>query len=188
MLAAVFEGNGKLTLMDKPKPKIKNDIDVLIKVIDVGICGTDLHILDIPPVHPATEGIILGHEFTGTVAETGSAVTEFKPGDDVLIDPHPGCGQCSQCQQGKPDLCIILIKDGHSQTIGIFSDGRMARFVVVPKYSLYKLNEKVPSHFAALAEPLGCVYSTTQKLKVQPGDAAVIYRSRTNWAPIYLFF
>ena len=123
MLAAVFESEGKLTLMDQPKPGIEKDIDILIKVTGVGICGTYLHILDVPPAHPATVGIILGHEFTGTVVETGSAVNEFKPGDNVLIDPHPGCGQCTQCQQGKPDMCTTFFKDNYFQTIGIFSDG-----------------------------------------------------------------
>jgi (R,R)-butanediol dehydrogenase/meso-butanediol dehydrogenase/diacetyl reductase len=54
MLAAVFEGNGQLVLKDCPKPVLKNDIEVLIKVTGVGICGTDLHILQVPPAHPAT--------------------------------------------------------------------------------------------------------------------------------------
>jgi threonine dehydrogenase-like Zn-dependent dehydrogenase len=184
MLAAVFEGNGKLTLMDRPKPTIKKDIDVLIKVTGVGICGTDLHILQVPPVHPATVGAILGHEFTGIVAEVGNAVTDFKPGDQVLIDPHPGCGQCPQCQQGKPDQCIPLYKDRHSQTIGIFSNGGMTSYAIVPKYSLCKLEKNVPSHFAALAEPMACVYAATKKLKVQPGDTVVILGA----GPIGLLF
>jgi len=184
MLAAVFEGNGKLTLTEKPKPTIKRDIDVLIKVTGVGICGTDLHILMVPPLHPATIGAILGHEFTGIVEEVGSAVNDFKPGDHVLIDPHPGCGQCPQCRRGNPDRCIPLYVNGHSQTIGIFSDGGMTSYAIVPEYSLFKINKNVPSHFAALAEPLACVYSATQKLKVQPGDMVVILGA----GPIGLLF
>ena len=184
MLAAVFEGNGKLTLLDRPKPTIKKDTDVLLKVTGVGICGTDLHILQVPPAHPATVGAILGHEFTGTVVETGSAVTEFKSGDNVLVDPHPGCGQCPQCQQGRPDQCIPLYINGKQQTIGIFSDGAMASYVVVPNYSLYKLKNNVPAQFAALAEPLSCIYAATQKLKVQPGDTVVILGA----GPIGLLF
>lgn len=184
MLAAVFEGNGKLTLMDRPKPTLKKETDVLLKVTGVGICGTDLHILQVPPAHPATVGSILGHEFTGTVVETGSAVTEFKAGDHVLVDPHPGCGQCPQCQQGHPDQCIPLYKNGHCQTIGIFSDGAMTSYVIVPKYALFKIGPEIPAHYCALAEPMGCVYSATQKLKVQPGDTVVVLGA----GPIGLLF
>ena len=184
MLAAVFEGNGKLVLQERPKPVIRKPDDVLLKVTGVGICGTDLHILQVPAAHPATVGSILGHEFTGTVVEVGSAVTGYQPGDAVLVDPHPGCGQCPQCQQGRPDQCIPLYKNGHCQTIGIFSDGAMTSYAIVPKYSLFKINSKVPSHLRALAEPMGCVYSATQKLKVQPGDTVTILGA----GPIGLLF
>ena len=184
MLAAVFEGNGKLVLQERPKPVIRKPDDVLLKVTGVGICGTDLHILQVPAAHPATVGSILGHEFTGTVVEVGSAVTGYQPGDAVLVDPHPGCGQCPQCQQGRPDQCIPLYKNGHCQTIGIFSDGAMTSFAIVPKYSLFKINSNVPSHLRALAEPMGCVYSATQKLKVQPGDTVTILGA----GPIGLLF
>ena len=71
MLAAVFEGNAKLSLRERPKPTLQNDIDVLIKVSAVGICGTDLHILQVPAAHPVAIGAILGHEFTGEIVEVG---------------------------------------------------------------------------------------------------------------------
>ncbi|MEE8590669.1 MAG: alcohol dehydrogenase catalytic domain-containing protein [Spirochaetia bacterium] len=54
------------------------------------MCRTDLHILQVPPAHPAKQGIILGHEFTGQIVEVGSGIPDFKPGESVLIDPHPG--------------------------------------------------------------------------------------------------
>lgn len=187
MLAAVFEGAGQLVLRDRPRPNPKNATDVLIKVTGVGICGTDLHILQVPPAHPAKEGCILGHEFTGEVAEVGDAVSDVKPGDTVLVDPHPPCGLCRQCKRGRPDHCERLYTaaaPGHPSTIGIFSDGAMASYVVVPEHALYKISPKVPSHLAALAEPLACVVSATNKLKVQPGDTTVVLGA----GPIGLLF
>ncbi len=62
MLAAVFEGDGKLVLKERAKPRIAKATDVLLKVQGVGICGTDLHILQVPPAHPATVGVTLGHD------------------------------------------------------------------------------------------------------------------------------
>lgn len=178
MLSAVFEGEGKLTLADRPVPKVTKPTDVLIRVTGVGICGTDLHILQVPPAHPARLGIVQGHEFTGEVAEVGSAVSEFKSGDQVIVDPHPGCGQCSRCRAGYPDQCLTLLaasgEPGHPGTIGIFSDGGFARYALVPFYGLYKVRRPIPSHLAALAEPLACVLHSVGRLGVRAGDSIVI--------------
>jgi len=188
MLAAVFKGNGKLVLEDRPKPKIKSNTDALIKVTGVGICGTDLHILQVPPAHPATKNIILGHEFTGIIEDAGSAITEFKKGDHVIIDPHPGCGVCENCKSGHPDRCINLYKKsgipGQAGTIGIFSDGAMTSYAIVPQQSLYRISDKVPPHIAALAEPLACVVNAAQKLNAKPGDTVLVLGA----GPIGLLF
>jgi threonine dehydrogenase-like Zn-dependent dehydrogenase len=188
MLGAVFEGNGKLVLKDRPKPELKKDTDALIKVEGVGICGTDLHILQVPPAHPARQNSILGHEFTGKIVEVGSRVPDFAPGDTVLIDPHPGCGLCEECRNGNTDVCIPLIEasgePGHPATIGIFSDGAMTSYAIVPRESLFKVDPKVPSHIRALAEPLACVLNAANKLKVQPGDNVLILGA----GPIGLLF
>lgn len=188
MLGAVFEGNGQLVLKDRPKPVLQKDTDALIKVTGVGICGTDLHILQVPPAHPAKQGIILGHEFTGEIVEVGSQIPDFAPGDVVLIDPHPGCGVCRECKQGNPDICIPLIErsgePGHPATIGIFSDGAMARYAIVPREALFKASPRVPSHIRALAEPLACVLNAVNRFKVQPGDTALVLGA----GPIGLLF
>lgn len=188
MLAAVFKGNGTLVLEDREKPRIVKPTDVLLKVQGVGICGTDLHILQVPPAHPATVGAILGHEFTGEVVEAGPVVTEVKRGDRVLVDPHPGCGVCEECRSGHPDRCAPLYSSasapGHCATIGIFSDGAMTSYVVVPAHALYPIAASVPPHIAALAEPLACVVSAADKLKVQPGENAVVL----GGGPIGLLF
>jgi len=188
MLGAVFEGNGKLVLKDRFKPELKKDTEALIKVTGVGICGTDLHILQVPPAHPAKQNIILGHEFTGEVVEVGSQIPDFAPGDAVLIDPHPGCGLCEACRSGNTDICIPLLaasgEPGHPATIGIFSDGAMTSYVTVPREALYKVSPKVPSHIRALAEPLACILNATNKLKVQPGDSVVVLGA----GPIGLLF
>ena len=187
MLAAVFKGEGKLVLEDRPKPVLKNDNDALIKVTGVGICGTDLHILQVPPAHPATKGVILGHEFTGRIVEVGRGIPDFKPGESVLIDPHPGCGQCAACKRGEPDRCAALYTTAepeHPSTIGIFSDGAMTGYVIVPREALYKIDPGVPSHIAALAEPLSCVINAFDKLQMQPGESVVVLGA----GPIGLLF
>jgi threonine dehydrogenase-like Zn-dependent dehydrogenase len=187
MLAAVFEGNGKLVIKERPKPGIKNESDVLIKVTASGICGTDLHILQVPPAHPATEGCILGHEFTGEIVEVGNKALDLQVGDMVVVNPHPPCGLCRYCKMGRPDRCKNMYTPkypGNLNTMGIFSDGGMANYVVVPEHSLYKINSEILPRLASLAEPLACVVNATDKVKVQPGDTAVILGA----GPIGLLF
>lgn len=189
MQAAIFEGPGHLVLKDNhPKPSLKRPDQALIRVTGVGICGTDLHILQVPPAHPAKKGIVEGHEFTGVIEELGADVHGFEVGEQVLIDPHPGCGVCAECRRGRPDRCIPLYETsgepGHPDTIGLFSDGAMAEYTVVPRQSMYKVDQSVPSHIAALAEPFACVINASDKLKVQPGEYVVILGA----GPIGLLF
>ena len=63
MLAAVFEGNGILNVKEVPKPQITHPDEVLIRVGAASICGSDLHVLHVPPGQHAEPGVILGHEF-----------------------------------------------------------------------------------------------------------------------------
>ena len=176
--AAVFEDVGRLTVRDVPEPILRRSTDALIRVDCVGICGTDLHILQVPPTHPAGKGVILGHEFTGTIAELGSDASGFEVGQRVLIDPHPGCGVCDECRRGFPDQCIPLYEsceeEGHPDTIEIFSPEAFAEYTVVPRQSLHRIGTDVPIEVAALAEPLSRVVNASQKLAVKPGDFTVI--------------
>lgn len=189
MQAAIFEGPGNLVLKkDHPKPEVTRPDQALIRVTGVGICGTDLHMLQVPPAHPAKRGIVEGHEFTGVIAALGDDVQGFEVGEAVLIDPHPGCGVCHECRRGRPDRCIPLYETsgepGHPDTIGIFSDGAMAEYVVVPRQSLYKVDQSVPPHIAALAEPFACVINAAAMVKVGPSDYVVIMGA----GPIGLLF
>lgn len=87
MQAVVFQGEGKWALESLPIPSLQSDSDVLLKVDRVSICGTDLHILSVPPGHPATPGSILGHEYVATVLDAGSSVSHLTPGERVVVDP-----------------------------------------------------------------------------------------------------
>ncbi|MEA5048100.1 MAG: alcohol dehydrogenase catalytic domain-containing protein [Eubacteriales bacterium] len=180
MKAIIFKKPGVYTYEDRPKPQIKNDDDVLIKVLGVGICGTDLHVLMDPPKHPAKPNIILGHEYCGEVVEVGAAVKSVKPGDHVIVDPHPPCGHCEQCRSDRPGLCTTLYCQQntpwpeHGVTRGLFADGALTSYTCVPVLSVYKISNNTPFQLAALAEPLSCVGYAIEKLKIQAGDTVCI--------------
>ncbi len=168
MLAAVFEGQGKLSVREVPVPRIKNPDDVLLEVEAAGVCGTDLHILEVPPGHPATPGAILGHEYVGRVLETGSAVSTVQPGDRVVVAPNLYCGICGPCTSGRPNQCE------HFTTLGIFLDGGFARYNVAPERALFKVAPTLPPQEAVYAELLSCIVGGTEKVRLQPGETVAI--------------
>lgn len=178
MLAAVFEGKGKLNLKQVPIPEIKKVDEVLLQVEAACICGTDVRILEVPPEHPATEGVILSHEYTGKVLEVGGAVTQFKKGDRVVVDPNITCGNCSYCKRGMPNMCENMT------TLGIFINGGFARYNVARAKALHKISPGLLPELAVFTEPLSCVVSATQRLKVHPGEVVVVLGA----GPIGLLF
>ena len=173
-----MKATGKLVLKDRPKPELKKDTDALIKVTGVGICGTDLHILQFPRLTRQGKTLFWDMNLPGKSWRSAAEYLTLRPGTPVLIDPHPGCGVCEACKNGNTDICIPLIaasgEPGHPATIGIFSDGAMTSYAIVPRESLFKVDPKVPSHIRALAEPLACVLNATNKLKAQPGDSVLV--------------
>src|SRR6516165_1008452 len=92
MKALVYNGTGKKSVEERPKPEISAPTDAIVKIVKTTICGTDLHILkgDVPTCAP---GRILGHEGIGIVDKVGSAVTGFQAGDRVIVSCISSCGK-----------------------------------------------------------------------------------------------
>ncbi|MEW6231747.1 MAG: alcohol dehydrogenase catalytic domain-containing protein [Chloroflexota bacterium] len=168
MLAALFEGEGKLALREVPVPKVEKPDDVLLQVEGAGICGTDVHILDVPPGHPATIGAILGHEYVGKVMEIGDDVKGLKPGDRVVVAPNLYCGICHYCQQGRPNQCQSFT------TLGVYLNGGFAKYSVAPERALFKISPGLATDEAVFAELLSCVLGGTEKVRLQPGETVAI--------------
>jgi threonine dehydrogenase-like Zn-dependent dehydrogenase len=168
MPAAVLEDVGKLALVERPVPTLRGATDVLLDVQACGICGTDLHILSVPPGIQATIGVVLGHEFVGVVREVGSEVTSLLPGQRVVVATNVSCGQCVWCRRGLRNHCE------NWTTHGIFVDGGLAPHVAVPAANCFPIAEHVPDHIAALAEPLSTVVNGAQLAAVFPGETAVV--------------
>ena len=107
-------------------PQIGAATDAIIKIHKTTICGSDLHILkgDVPTCTP---GRILGHEGVGTVDAIGSAVTQFKTGDRVLISCISSCGKCDYCRKGMYSHCTT-----GGWILGNEIDGTQAEYVRIP--------------------------------------------------------
>lgn len=189
MLAAVFHGPGKLTLEQRPVPRIEKPDDVILKVGGVGICGSDLSMLEGPHKHPAKPGIIFGHEFAGRIYEVGKEVKNLSVGQKVAVDQNPGCGKCYMCRNGFPNNCIPLFDNklapekGWPNTPGQWWDGGLAEFARISSHYCYEIDEHVPMKHLAVFEPIGVVVNAMSKVKPQPGEVGVVI----GGGPIGLF-
>lgn len=172
MKALVYQGPGKKSVEDRPKPTIKRSTDSIVKIKKTTICGTDLHILkgDVPT---CSLGRILGHEGIGVIDEIGSGVTSFKPGDKVLISCITSCGKCDYCRRSMYSHCI------HGGWIlGNKIDGTQAEYVLIPQAdtSLYKIPSDINEDALVMLSdilPTGFECGVLNG-KVQPGNTVAI--------------
>lgn len=167
MPAAVFAGDGVLDITERPQPELQKPDDVVLAVERAGICGTDLKILERPQAHPATPGVILGHEILGTVLESGPEA-QLSPGDRVVVAPNIGCGLCAYCRRGLPNQCPQMT------TIGIYVDGGLAGRVRVPAAACHRIAPHVAPEVAVLAEPLSTVVNGVKLAGAFPGETVVV--------------
>jgi threonine 3-dehydrogenase len=139
-----------LWLLDVPEPSIGPN-DVLIKVRQAAICGTDLHIYNWDAWAQKTIPVpmVVGHEFMGEIVDVGSAVSGFKKGDRVSGEGHITCGHCRNCRAGKRHLCRNTVG------IGVNRPGCFGELLSLPASNAFKLPASIPDEIAAFLDPLG---------------------------------
>lgn len=161
------QGKGMIEIQEVPEPKIKED-EVLIEVKAVSVCGSDLHIYH--DAHPYWPPVILGHEFSGVIAEVGQAVKGWKVGDRIVSETRTGsCGTCYVCQSGFPQVCE------QKRPYGIGVNGAYAKYVAGPARLLHRLPDSIPFEVGAVVEPTAiCVTSLLERSQLRAGETVVI--------------
>ncbi|MDP3234190.1 MAG: L-threonine 3-dehydrogenase [Myxococcales bacterium] len=157
-----------LWLEELPVPKCGPN-DVLIKVRQTGICGTDIHIYNWDEWSQRTIPVPMGigHEFMGEVAEVGSEVTGFSKGERVSAEGHITCGGCRNCRAGKRHLCRNTIG------LGVHRQGSFAEYVTIPAFNVFKLPAEIPDHIGAFFDPLGNAVHTALSFDVVGEDVLI---------------
>jgi alcohol dehydrogenase len=175
MKALVYHGPGKKAWEEKPRPVIIKPTDAVVKILKTTICGTDLHIMkgDVPTV---TDGRIIGHEGVGIIEKVGTAVSNFKPGDRVIISCITSCGKCEYCKKGMYSHC----EDG-GWILGNTIDGTQAEYVRIPHAdnSLYPIPAGADEEaLVMLSDILPTGYECgVLNGQVKPGDTIAIVGS-----------
>tara|TARA_B110000285_G_scaffold229796_1_gene295270 strand:- start:171 stop:1211 length:1041 start_codon:yes stop_codon:yes gene_type:complete len=125
--------------------------EVLIKVTQTAICGTDVHIYNWDQWAQKTIpiGMTIGHEFVGEIVALGSSVSSFKIGLRVSGEGHITCGHCRNCRAGRRHLCI------HTVGVGVNRNGAFAQYLCLPVDNVFLVAEKIDNAHAAIFDPLG---------------------------------
>jgi 2-desacetyl-2-hydroxyethyl bacteriochlorophyllide A dehydrogenase len=154
---------------DLPKPVINND-EVLIKVKNCGICGSDISSFKNGDM--SSQEMILGHEFSGEIIEMGINVNSFNIGDKVVANPNIPCLECNYCKSGNETLCI-------HHTIGVTHDGALAEYVKVRADRVHKLPESLSFEEGAMVEPLTIAVHAVKSSGFKIGDNAAVFGAGT---------
>ena len=152
---ALVPGTTDVHLVERPEPTIQKPDEVKLKVLEVGICGTDRELASGGRAFaPSGEKeLIIGHEMLGEVVDIGNNVSSFKKGDLAVITVRRGCGACPACKQERADLCYHEtykergIKELH---------GFQAEYVIDQEKFIVKASHSL-RHIAVLTEPTSVV-------------------------------
>lgn len=139
-----------LWLKQVPVPRPGHN-EVLIKIRKTAICGTDVHIYNWDEWAQKTiqPGLIIGHEFFGTVVARGDQVTDVEIGARVSGEGHIVCGHCRNCLAGRRHLCK------NTSGIGVNRDGAFAEYLCLPQTNIWQVADNVSDDIAACFDPLG---------------------------------
>jgi len=162
------------------EPDTVGPSQVRVDIEACGICGSDLHEYTAGPIfvpgedpHPVSgvqAPLTMGHEFSGTVSEVGSAVSDLSEGDAVAVNPIIYCGDCPRCAAGEYHRCESL------GFVGLASNGGFAENAVVEAEQAVPLGD-TPIEYGALVEPLSVALHATRVADVSPGDSVAVFGS-----------
>ena len=154
---------------DLPKPIIESD-EVLIKVKYCGICGSDVG--SYSALGMCLPQIILGHEFSGEIAEIGENVKKLKVGDRVTANPNIPCLDCEFCAKGLEVMCIL-------SSVGVSRDGALAEYINVRADRVHVLPESITYEEGAMIEPLSIAVQAVKLSNFVVGRNAMVFGAGT---------
>jgi threonine dehydrogenase-like Zn-dependent dehydrogenase len=152
---AIKTGTTDLHLVDRPEPSITSPDEIKLRVLQVGICGTDREEVSGGRAQaPDGQGdLVIGHEMFGQVVEVGDKVTRVKPDDYAVFTVRRGCGECLPCSMNRSDMC----RTGKYHERGIWGmDGYQTAYVTDKEQYIVRVPPEL-APVAVLAEPLSIV-------------------------------
>jgi glucose 1-dehydrogenase len=153
---------GAVEILEIPRPRIEHEGQVMVRLIEGGLCGTDREIVRARrgKLPEGCEFLILGHETLAEVVEAGKDAVAVRPGDRVAIAPRRPCLRCAQCWRGRPDLC----ETGQYRERGIIGmHGMFAEYVVDSAEFIFALPPEL-HEIGVLMEPASVLAKTLTRI------------------------
>ncbi|MBN2018902.1 MAG: alcohol dehydrogenase catalytic domain-containing protein [Sedimentisphaerales bacterium] len=175
MKSAALTDLRKVEIIDVPKPSIRGDKDVLLKIAVVGVCGSDIHYYTTGKIgsQVVQYPFIVGHECSATVEAVGKKVKKVKPGDQVVVEPAVSCHTCPQCKMGRENTCFNLKFLGTPGQI----PGCLCEYIVMPEENCLPTKGGITLEEAALCEPFAIGVYTIKQANLSKGDKIAILGS-----------
>lgn len=161
MKAIVLTGIRQMEMVNVPEPTIKKDDEVLLKIKEVGVCGSDVHYYETGRIGSqiVKYPFVVGHECAATVKAIGRAVTRVKVGDSIVVEPTIACNSCDQCKRGRKNTCLNLKYLGCPGQ----AEGCLCEYIVMPEECCFPIDGKINFEQGVLCEPLAIgVYAVKQ--------------------------
>lgn len=166
-LAVVTDGQGTAWGEEREVPT-PGASDVLVEVQAVGICGSDVGLIDGEGPPWTSYPVVLGHEVCAEVVEPGRAVESLSPGDRVALHGFIYCGRCSACREGRYHQCDELAE------IGFTVDGGYRRYAAWPAYTLVPIPDDIPDAAATQIDTAGCMLHSLKRIDPGVSDTAAV--------------
>jgi (R,R)-butanediol dehydrogenase/meso-butanediol dehydrogenase/diacetyl reductase len=172
MRVALFKEMSKPLVIEAIGDPVPGPHDLILRVKNCGICGSDLHMTEPTSIMPLALGAVMGHEFSGEVIEAGSAAkSRWKSGDRVAGFPYICCGDSSPCANFGfgAQMCGKGVAVGLGQ-----SNGAYAELVRIGASGAYRLPDSVSFREGALVEPLAVGLHAVDMAKMERGAAVLV--------------
>lgn len=168
--AAVMKTPGAIEMEERPRP-VPAAGEVLIRINTVTLCGSDIHYFEHGRIADfiVRSPIVLGHEASGTVFETGTGVDPARLGEKVALEPGISCRSCRQCLSGRYNLCPSMAFYATPP-----HDGALQTFVALPAYLAHPVPAELSFDQAALIEPLAVAVQACRKAGLAGGERVLI--------------
>jgi threonine dehydrogenase-like Zn-dependent dehydrogenase len=184
MKALTWQGNENVQVVDVPDPTIQEPTDAVIRVTSTAICGSDLHLYGVLGPY-LSAGDVLGHEAMGVVEEVGSAITNLKPGDRVVVPFNISCGSCWMCSRGLYAQCETTQVRSQGKGAALFGytslygsvPGGQAEYLRVPQaqFGPIKVPDGTPDdQFLFLSDILPTAWQAVAYAGVEPGSTLAV--------------
>ncbi|MGY5885919.1 zinc-dependent alcohol dehydrogenase [Modestobacter lacusdianchii] len=184
MRAVTWHGRDDVQVDTVPDPTIQDPTDVIVEITSSGICGSDLHLIEVMAPF-MTVGDVMGHEPMGVVREVGAGVTELKAGDRVVVPFNISCGTCWMCSQGLQSQCETTQNREQGMGASLFGytklygqvPGGQAEYLRVPFGNTLPI--KVPEgpaddRFVYLSDVLPTAWQAVQYAAPPPGGTVLV--------------